>query len=205
MYVYKAIDPSDKTNGYLAKHNALEFDETTKTYTRPSTLALQVTIEVSLFIFNFFFSFANISQETFDNDHRVRNQRMESQGDFTFTAADSGEHRICYRALSGGWFHPSKVKVYLDVAQGSGSHIDSSNSKKLNTLADRVRDINNKMGLIKVEQHLMREREAQFRNQSESTNASAVKWSIIQLAVLGLTCVWQLHHLRGFFMKQKLV
>lgn len=130
---------------------------------------------------------------------------MEAQGDFTFTAADSGEHRICYRALSGGWFHPNKVKVYLDVAQGSGSHIDSSNTKKLSSLAQRVRDINNKMGLIKLEQHLMREREALFRNQSESTNSSAVKWSIVQLVVLGATCVWQLHHLRGFFMKQKLV
>lgn len=130
---------------------------------------------------------------------------MESQGDFTFTAADSGEHRICYRALSGGWFHPNKVKVFLDVAQGTGSHIDSSNSKKLNTLADRVREVNGKLELIKREQQLMREREAAFRDQSEKTNSNAVKWTIIQLAVLGATCAWQLHHLRGFFMKQKLV
>lgn len=130
---------------------------------------------------------------------------MEAQGDFTFTAADSGEHRICYRALSGGWFHPNKVKVFLDVAQGSGSYIDSSNSKKLNTLADRVRDVNNKLEVIKREQHLMREREALFRDQSEHTNSNAVKWTIAQLVVLGATCAWQLHHLRGFFMKQKLV
>lgn len=130
---------------------------------------------------------------------------MEAAGDFTFTAADSGEHKICYRALSGGWFHPNKVKVYLDVAQGSGSHIDSSNSKKLGTLAERVKDINSKMSLIRQEQHLMREREAAFRDQSESTNSNAVKWTFLQLVVLGGTCVWQLHHLRGFFMKQKLV
>lgn len=172
----------------LAKHNVLELDPNTQTYTVPSALSLQVTIE-----------------EVFDNNHRVRNQRMEAQGDFTFTASDSGEHRICYRALSGGWFHPNKVKVYLDIAQGSGSHIDSSNSKKLNTLADRVREVNNKLELIKQEQHLMREREAQFRNQSEKTNSNTVKWTIIQLVILGVTGAWQLHHLRGFFMKQKLV
>lgn len=159
----------------------------------------------SVCLFSIFFSFANISQETFDNDHRVRNQRMESQGDFTFTAADSGEHRICYRALSGGWFPSQQGQGVLGRCTGIRQPYWLVQLQKLNTLADRVRDINNKMGLIKVEQHLMREREAQFRNQSESTNASAVKWSIIQLAVLGLTCVWQLHHLRGFFMKQKLV
>lgn len=130
---------------------------------------------------------------------------MEAQGDFTFTAADSGEHRICYRALSGGWFHPNKVKVFLDVAQGSGSHIDSSNTKKLNTLADRVRDVNNKLEIIKREQHLMREREAQFRDQSEKTNSNAFKWTFVQLVVLGSACAWQLRHLRSFFMKQKLV
>lgn len=49
------------------------------------------------------------------------------------------------------------------------------------------------------------EREAEFRDQSESTNARVVRWTLIQLAVLGVTCAWQLTHLRAFFVKQKLV
>lgn len=48
------------------------------------------------------------------------------------------------------------------------------------------------------------EREAEFRDQSESTNARVVRWILIQLAVLTLTCAWQLSHLRSFFIKQKL-
>lgn len=176
------------TTRFLAKHHAMEWDANTNSYTRPSSLFLQVTIE-----------------EVFDNNHRVYSQKLESDGDATFTAFDSGEHKICYRALSGGWFHNSKVKVFLDVARGSGSHIDSSNSKKLSTLAERVRDINNRMVHIKEEQHLMREREASFRDQSESTNSNTIKWTILQIFTLGATCAWQLHHLRGFFMKQKLV
>lgn len=166
----------------------MEYDENTQKYTQPSTLFLQVTIE-----------------EVFDNYHRVFSQKLESSGEATFTAFDSGEHRICYRAMSGGWFHPSKVKVFLDVARGTAAQIDSSNSKKLNTLADRVREINSKLEHIKQEQHLMREREASFRDQSERTNSNAIKWTILQIFTLGATCAWQLHHLRGFFMKQKLV
>lgn len=179
--------PTGTTN-FLAKHQAMEWDEATQQYTKPATLFLQVTIE-----------------EVFDNNHRVFSQKLESDGDTTFTAFDSGEHRICYRAMSGGWFHPSKVKIQLDVARGTAASIDSSNSKKLNTLAERVREINVRMDHIKQEQHLMREREASFRDQSERTNSNTIKWTLLQIFALGATCAWQLHHLRGFFMKQKLV
>lgn len=51
---------------------------------------------------------------------------------------------------------------------------------------------------------LMQEREAEFRDQSESTNARVVRWTLLQLIVLGVTCAWQLSHLRAFFIKQKL-
>lgn len=50
----------------------------------------------------------------------------------------------------------------------------------------------------------LQEREAEFRDQSESTNAKIVRWTLIQLTVLGVTCAWQLSHLRSFFIKQKL-
>lgn len=52
---------------------------------------------------------------------------------------------------------------------------------------------------------IIQEREAEFRDQSESTNSRVVRWTLIQLAVLGVTCAWQLTHLRAFFVKQKLV
>lgn len=48
------------------------------------------------------------------------------------------------------------------------------------------------------------EREAEFRDQSESTNSRVVRWMFIQVVVLGITCAWQLSHLRSFFIKQKL-
>jgi len=52
--------------------------------------------------------------------------------------------------------------------------------------------------------HSSQEREAEFRDQSESTNARVVRWTLIQLVVLGVTCTWQLSHLKSFFIKQKL-
>jgi p24 family protein alpha len=144
-------------------------------------------------------------KETFDNNHRVLSQKLNPKGDFIFSAADSGEHRICYRALSAGWFHKNRVKMDIDFAVGDGISMDSKNEELVSTLADRVRRLNNQMVIFRREQVNMRQREAAFRDQSESTNARVVRWTFIQLFVLGVTCAWQLNHLRSFFMKQKLV
>jgi hypothetical protein len=51
---------------------------------------------------------------------------------------------------------------------------------------------------------LYQEREAEFRDQSETTNGRVVRWTLMQLAVLSAACAWQLSHLRSFFIKQKL-
>lgn len=63
-------------------------------------------------------------------------------------------------------------------------------------LASRLRDLNIKIEDIRREQQYQREREADFRNLSETTNSRAVWYSIAQIVVLLSTCAWQLRHLR---------
>ena len=57
---------------------------------------------------------------------------------------------------------------------------------------------------VRLTKCYLEEREAEFRDQSESTNAKVVRWTLVQLLVLALVCSWQLSHLRAFFIKQKL-
>lgn len=183
--------------------------------------------------------------EVFDNDHRVVSQRGSSKGRFTFSAADSGEHRICFTPTNvpsaQGWLSGGQpagnIKFELDLAIGETSQIESSDKAKVEDLVAKVRDLNARLQDIRREQVFQRvssnpapvvdqgisgqtgvrvrrwrenadgefqEREAEFRDQSESTNARVVRWTLIQLAVLGVTCAWQLSHLRSFFIKQKL-
>lgn len=87
---------------------------------------------------------------------------------------------------------------------GETNQIESDDKDKLQDITSRVRDLNARLNDIRREQVFQREREAEFRDQSESTNARVVRWIIIQLVVLGATCAWQLSHLRSFFIKQKL-
>ncbi|KHJ49158.1 Emp24/gp25L/p24 family protein [Trichuris suis] len=48
-------------------------------------------------------------------------------------------------------------------------------------------------------------REEMFRQLSESTNQRVLWWAIAQTAVLILTGIWQMRHLKGFFEAKKLV
>ncbi|KAF8474859.1 emp24/gp25L/p24 family/GOLD-domain-containing protein [Kalaharituber pfeilii] len=176
----------------LGKYRAEEFDPNTNKFTDQTNLKIKITVE-----------------EVFDNDHRVINQQGSNKGRFTFTAADSGEHRICFLATNpssgGSWFsHPEGVRLHLDLAIGETSEIESKDKEKINDVVQRVKDLNARLRDIKAEQVSQRVREVEFRDQSESTNARVVRWTIIQTVVLGATCAWQLSHLRNFFIKQKL-
>jgi len=120
------------------------------------------------------------------------------------------------------------IKLHLDLVIGETNEIESTDKSKLADIATRVKDLNARLNDIRREQvfqrvsllptscsrhgfvsiadlvFLLQEREAEFRDQSESTNSRVVRWMLIQVIILGVTCTWQLSHLRSFFIKQKL-
>ncbi|KAI9930895.1 emp24p/erv25p- protein [Aspergillus wentii] len=148
--------------------------------------------------------------EIFDNDHRVVSKRDGHSGRFTFSAADAGQHKICLtpdtHAATSGWLGgpPAGVKVNLDMAIGETSKIETEDKGKMQDIVQKVKDLNGRLQDIRREQVFQREREAEFRDQSEATNSRVVRWTIMQLVVLSAACAWQLSHLRSFFIKQKL-
>ena len=102
--------------------------------------------------------------ETFDNDHRVVSQRGSSSGRFTFTAADAGEHKLCFNAIgatsSAGWLSGGSgvggIKFTLDLAIGDTSKIESTDKGKINDIVKRVRDLNARLGDVRREQAFQR-------------------------------------------------
>ncbi|SCU87402.1 LAMI_0D05952g1_1 [Lachancea mirantina] len=144
-------------------------------------------------------------EEAFDDNHRVVHQKGLAEGDFTFTALDTGEHKICIQPQASGWLAKVKTKVDLEFEVGSDSKLDSKRKKTVQTLQNKIQVLSEKVEKIREEQTLVREREANFRNASESANSRAMWWTIIQTIVLGGTCAWQLRHLRSFFVKQKVL
>ncbi|OJD18892.1 hypothetical protein AJ78_01147 [Emergomyces pasteurianus Ep9510] len=175
----------------VGTYKAEVFKQETNSYTSDPGLTLTITVD-----------------ETFDNDHRVVFQRGGDNGRFTFSAADAGQHKLCFTPDTGaasGWLSgPSAVKLTIDMAIGETSKIESEDKSKMEDMAERVKHLNSRLQDIRREQVFQREREAVFRDQSEATNARVVRWTLMQIALLSITCAWQLSHLRSFFIKQKL-
>ncbi|KAL2223347.1 putative endosomal cargo receptor [Thermoascus aurantiacus ATCC 26904] len=178
----------------VGNYKAEVYSQQSNTHILDSTMTMLITVE-----------------ETFDNDHRVMTNRGGHSGRFTFSAADSGQHKICFtadtQAVGGGWLtsnNKGAVKLTLDIAIGETSKIESEDKGKIADIVQKVKDLNGRLQDIRREQVFQREREAEFRDQSEATNARVVRWTLIQIAVLSATCAWQLSHLRSFFIKQKL-
>jgi hypothetical protein len=105
-------------------------------------------------------------EETFDNNHRIVAQRGSSQGKFTFSAADSGQHRICVtpqNVPSGGasWLGTGvhgTVKFTLDMAIGETSKIESTDKDKVQSLTQRIQDLNSRLQDVRREQVFQRVR-----------------------------------------------
>ncbi|MCJ1308404.1 emp24p/erv25p- protein [Agyrium rufum] len=115
--------------------------------------------------------------QVFDADHRVVNQKGDSTGRFTFTAAESGDHKICLtpsQAAQGGWLSAGAVqgglKVYLDLAIGETSQIESSDKGKITDIVAKVKDLNGRLQDIRREQVFQRVRTWMDRRYRQDAN-----------------------------------
>ncbi|PSR79096.1 transmembrane emp24 domain-containing protein 9 [Coniella lustricola] len=179
----------------VGHYTAEEYDDQRHAWWKHDGISISITVD-----------------ELFDQHHRIVSQKGGAGGRFTFTAAEAGDHRICFLPSSDSgktaWLSTNNpnggIKLTLDMTIGETSVIESEDKNKLEDIQSRIKDLNSRLQGVRRDQVFQREREAEFRDQSEATNARVVRWMLIQLVVLGGTCAWQLSHLRSFFIKQKL-
>lgn len=137
----------------IGTYKAEAYNPSTSAFIVTSDLSIQVTVD-----------------ETFDNDHRVVTQTSVSSdktSKFTFSAADSGLHRLCFTpsgpaAVSvSGWFGAGGdalggVRLNLDLAIGETSKIESEDKGKVDSLVGKVKELNARLGDIRREQIFQR-------------------------------------------------
>ncbi|RKP26921.1 emp24/gp25L/p24 family/GOLD-domain-containing protein [Syncephalis pseudoplumigaleata] len=182
------IEELPKETLVVGNYRAEEYRADLQQYAENHNIGIQITVEEK-------------------DSYKLVNQKGASNGRFAFTSAESGDHTICLQTnATDGWFSTSHVRLTLDMLVGQNG-VDPTERKdaKLSDLYWKVRELNNRIQDIKREQEYQREREVAFRNQSELTNSRVVWWTIMQMLVLGGTCVWQMRHLKQFFVAKKLV
>lgn len=141
--------------------------------------------------------------ESFDSNHRVMNQRNSHSGDFTFTVLDTGEHRICI--MPSYPQNDAKLRIFMELDITDMQFLDSRRKGDTRSLKQRVLQLVRRLEGIRLEQKIIKEKEALFRNQSESANSRILLWSSLQILGLIAMCVFQIHYLKNFFVKQKVL
>jgi hypothetical protein len=130
-------------------------------------------------------------------DEAVVRSRGPSEGRFTFTSHEAGDHSICLSTnYTSGWFSNKHIKLYLDIVAGATKRDAEHDRTHVGEVASKIRELNERLSAIRREQQYQREREALFRDLSERTNSRAVWYTIAQIVVLVATCTWQLRHLK---------
>ncbi|EIW68652.1 hypothetical protein TREMEDRAFT_31774 [Tremella mesenterica DSM 1558] len=168
-------------------YRAFLYDEDSKNWKSEETMGIHVNVE------------------ELSTGHTVVNTRGPSDGRFTFTSHDAGDHKICLHSnITGGWLTTQVIKMYLDINVGTSKVDIDSDISHVTTIVTKLRDLNKKVTDIQREQRYMREVEAEFRDLSEATNSRAVWWSLVQILVLVGTAIWQMRHLRVYFEDKKL-
>ncbi|KAI0819673.1 emp24/gp25L/p24 family/GOLD-domain-containing protein [Trametes gibbosa] len=168
-------------------YRALEWSETDQKYIENPNLGILVEVD------------------ELETGHNVVKTRGPSDGRFTFTSHDSGDHSICLSSNYGtSWFSSTHIRLYLDIVIGSTKADAEHDRSHVSELSQKLRDLNMKLEDVRREQQYQREREAAFRDLSEDTNSRAVWYTLAQIGVLLATCVWQLRHLKRFFEERKM-
>ncbi|KAI9480885.1 MAG: emp24/gp25L/p24 family/GOLD-domain-containing protein [Benjaminiella poitrasii] len=146
-----------------------------------------------------------ITVEELPQGHKIVETKSKSSGRFTFTSTESGDHAICLAAVSNSWFDSTKTRLTLDMDFDDPTDNHDHDFEGVSSLVRRVHELNERVEDIQIEQNAQREREKDFRDQSELTNSRVVWWTIAQLVVLGIVCVWQMQYFKNFFTAKKLV
>ncbi|KAI8608095.1 emp24/gp25L/p24 family/GOLD-domain-containing protein [Chytriomyces sp. MP71] len=151
-----------------------------------------------------------ISVESVKERHKILNQKGNAAGKFTFTTSDMGEHLICITVTGGpnqGWFSHSKTKIEFDVIFGDVAHSDTALGTKseIEDITTRVRSLKYTVSNILNEQKYQRDREAEFRDFSESINVKVVRWTLVQIFFLLLTGYLQTRYLKQFLVSKKII
>ena len=102
-------------------------------------------------------------EEVFDSHHKVVNQKGRNEGKFTFTATESGDHKICFtpsRAAVGGIMASGQiqgtVKMTLDLAIGETSKIERTDKGKISDIVGKVGDLKARLADVRREQVFQR-------------------------------------------------
>lgn len=136
----------------------------------------------------------------------VKKQDCDVEGKFVYTTAVGGEHQFCM-GVNTKTKKAKEMRATLTLTMGeSATDYEALATKKhLDEVGVRVVKVTDMVSGILNELEFIKEREAQFREMTDEANSRVVYWSVFQIVVVVVSCLWQVKHLQSFFHAKKLV
>ncbi|XP_004579458.2 transmembrane emp24 domain-containing protein 11-like [Ochotona princeps] len=131
------------------------------------------------------------------------------QGSFFFTSHSPGEHTICLVSNSTRLvaFGGSKLRIHLDIRVGEHD-FDAATAQakdRVNEVTFKLEHLMEQVAQILKEQEYQRDREQSFRTTSEDTNSHVLWWAFAQTFIFISVGLFQMKHLKDFFITKKIV
>ena len=125
-----------------------------------------------------------------------------------FTAHDDGDYKICLRTVDvASWFHTTHHTMSIDIVGGglAVDWVEWAKKHHVDGIAASVYELNGRFASVRSNLAYMRNRESEFRDTSESTNARALYWSLVQVALVVGAGYWQVNYLRRYFISKNIL
>ncbi|KAF8787916.1 Transmembrane emp24 domain-containing protein like [Argiope bruennichi] len=136
----------------------------------------------------------------------VLSRKYRSEGSFSFTSHEPGEHTICMHTKdfkSSG--RTLKIDLEIQVGEHTINYTAVAKKQKLSEMQTKLKQLNEKAAEIIKELDYQRYREELFRESTEAISKRILMWSVAQTIVLIMVGVWQVQNFRMFIESKKLV
>ncbi|XP_059457810.1 transmembrane emp24 domain-containing protein p24delta3-like [Corylus avellana] len=138
--------------------------------------------------------------------NNLHHQENVTHGQFAFTTTESGNYLACFW-LDGQHEGGAETTLSLDWKTGIAARDWDSvaRKEKIDGVELELRKLEGAVEAIRENLIYLKNREADMREVSESTNGKVAWLSIMSLGVCILVSVLQLWHLKRYFQKKKLI
>ncbi|KAF1740630.1 hypothetical protein MXB_2369 [Myxobolus squamalis] len=154
----------------------------------------------------------NVIVTVTQNDARTLLSKFYSKtGRFLFNSDHEGStYTICIIAQSSMSLDQKRtmdphIMVKLEFNSGERPAEETLVKEKMNSLELHVVELIDQTDHIIKEQNFQKNREILFRAISSKTSKRVLFWAALQVVVLILASLWQIHHLRKFFVSKKIM
>lgn len=139
-------------------------------------------------------------------DEPVLYNDIRELGKLSFTSQFTGVHKICL-FLIRAWL-PSKkarIQISIDINPQDTAHDELASVEQVGHLENIAGGISKRLQEIARQQEYSREKEADFKDESENVNSKVIYFTLFQTAMVLVSSAWQIISLRSFFIKKKII